>query len=66
MKWFAQRRLRPRERERADEQLLDDCYETLMAIYGACADRSALPVRLREALERHEPLLNALTDRVAS
>lgn len=48
-----------------DERLLGDCYETLMAIYWACADRDVLPAQLREVLERHEPLLGALTDRVA-
>jgi hypothetical protein len=52
-------------KDSADAKLLDDCYETLMAIYEACADRDVLPVALREALERHEPLLGALTDRVA-
>jgi hypothetical protein len=49
----------------ADDQLLQSSYEALSAIYAACEDRAALPDELQHALEFHQPLLGALTDRVA-
>lgn len=51
--------------EPTDNELLQNCYEALSAIYSACEDRSALPQRLQHALAEHQPLLASLTERVA-
>lgn len=43
-----------------DEELLQDCYEALWAIYEASNEKQMI-----EELDRHRPLLKLISDRVA-